>query len=502
MKQVKCASLQVVDSISTTVEATFTKGLPSFSIVGLANNSIQESKDRVKSALLVNDFKFPPLKITINLSPSDISKSGTQFDLSIALLIALYDQNVKLDDYYIFGELGLDGKLKHTSTLFAIVLSIAQQYPNSNILVPKESVEFLKVIPNINLYAVNTLIEAIDFFVSTNKEEYKIINSSFEYENISINDKEYFYSQNFPIDFNEVKGQQRAKQAALIAVCGNHNILFEGSPGCGKSMISKRMQYIMPPMSHHEILEKAKLNALEKATPNFEPVRNFRSPHHTGTKASIFGGGSTNAKIGEVALANNGLLFFDELPHFSKNTLEALREPLEDHQILISRVNTKTTYPTKFLFTAAMNPCPCGNLLSQSKECRCSDTEIQRYKNKLSDPFLDRIDLHVVMNEINSQDKSDLSSLDLHKKVLDTFTIQLQRGQTELNGKLDDTQIKKYCILDTQAHNVLDQAIEQYKLSFRSINKVLKVSRTIADINKKEKIDSVCILEALSFRKR
>ncbi len=502
MKIVKSATLNLLDAICVNVEATFTKGLPSFSIVGLANSSIQESKERVKSALLINEFKFPPLKITINLSPSDISKSGTQFDLPIALLIALYDQKVSLKGYFIFGELGLDGTLKHTSTLFALVLSIAQQYPDAKILIPKQSISTIQVIPNIEIYAIDTLMDAVDFFLTEEKENYKIENSSFDYPHLTINDTQYFYTKDFELDFNEIKGQQRAKKAALIAVCGNHNILFEGSPGCGKSMINKRMQYILPPMSHSEILEKAKLDALERNNPNFSPIRNFRSPHHTGTKASIFGGGSNNAKIGEIALANNGMLFFDELPHFSKNTLEALREPLEDHKILISRVNSKTTYHTKFLFSAAMNPCPCGNLLSQSKECRCSDLEIQRYKNKLSDPFLDRIDLHVVMNEIQSDDKADICSKQLHNIVLETFKTQLTRGQEQLNGKLNDQQISQYCMLEDNANAILQNAIHQYKLSFRSINKILKVARTIADIEKKEQIDSSSILEALSFRKR
>ncbi len=502
MKTVNCATLEILDAIPCSVEATFTKGLPSFSIVGLANNSIQESKDRVKSALLVNEFKFPPLKITINLSPSDISKSGTHFDLSIALQIALHDKKIDFEDFYIFGELGLDGTLKNSSGLFAMILSLAQQNKIKNILIPSCAKDIISVIPNINIYCVNNLIEAIEFFQSNNKEEYRVKNILFDFPYIQINNKKYYYDTNYELDFAEVKGQTIAKKAALIACTGDHNIIFEGNPGSGKSMITKRMQYIMPPMSLEEILEKAKLDSIENAQPKFTPQRVFRSPHHSSTRASVFGGGSHKAKIGEIALANNGLLFFDELPHFSKSILEALREPLEDHKILISRVNTKTTYHTKFMFVGAQNPCPCGNLLSKNKECRCSDLEIQRYKNRLSDPFLDRIDLYVVMNEVLAQDKATINSKEMQKMVIDAFSLQKQRGQTSLNGKLEDKDIKKYCILEPEAENILQKAISNFSLSFRAINKVLKVSRTIADLNNSKNIDKTALLEALSFRKR
>jgi magnesium chelatase family protein len=254
----------------------------------------------------------------------------------------------------------------------------------------------------------------------------------------------------------------------------------------------------MPPMSLEEILEKAKIDSLNAKEPDFKPIRAFISPHHSSSKASIIGG----SKIGEIALCNNGILFFDELPHFSKSIIESLREPLEDHSILVSRVNTKIKYPTKFLFISAMNPCPCGNLLSKTKECRCSDVEIRRYKNRLSDPFLDRIDLNIVMNEVSTTDKADIDSKNMHNIVLKTFIKQKSRGQKELNGKLNEEEIKRYCILDDEAQNILDMAIQNYALSFRAINKVLKVSRTIADIEEEELISKKHILEALNYRKR
>ena len=487
-----------VDAININIESTFTNGLPSFSIVGLGNNAIQESKERIKSSLLTNDFKFPPKRITINLSPSEIAKKGSHMDCAMALLIILNEKNINFDDFHVFGELGLDGTLKDTKSIFILILSLAKQGKIKNVLIPKDSVGKISKIPNINIYAVSNLKDALLFFQSDNKDNYKIKNEEFRSNSININNKKYYYDENYKFDFIDVKGQTIAKRAALISAAGNHNLLLQGSPGSGKSMISKRIKYIMPPMDLYEILEKAKLDSLQLKEPKFNALRTFISPHHSSTKASIIGG----TQIGEVALSNNGILFFDELPHFSKNIIEALREPLEDNSILVSRVNTKIKYDTKFLFIAAMNPCPCGNLLSLSKECRCNDSEILRYKNKLSDPFLDRIDLNVSMNEYTKNDLSTITSKELHSMVIDTFKIQKLRKQKDLNGKLNEYDIQKYCKLDEQSKLILNKAIEQFNLSYRSINKVLKVSRTIADLDKAINIRKEHILESLSYRKR
>lgn len=502
MKMIKSATLESIEAIPVDVEASFVKGLPAFSIVGLITTAISESRDRVKSALLTNDFKFPPKKITINLSPSNISKHGTHFDLPIALLISLYEEKLDFELFYIFGELGLDGTVKDSSSIFPLILSLSKQCENLNVVVPFNASEKIAMIPNINVYAVKNLNEAIDFFKFKRYEEKRVMNKKLNCETIRIHNYDYFYNTEYPLNFFDVKGQVIAKKAALISACGNHNVLFEGSPGCGKSMIVKRLQYIMPPMSIDEILEKAKLDCLEMKSPSFKPSCVFRNPHHSSTRSSIFGGGSRDSKIGEVALANNGILFFDELPYFGKDILEALREPLEDYSILISRVNTKINYQTKFLFASAMNPCPCGNLLSFSKTCRCNEVEIRRYKNRISEPLLDRIDMYVVMTENDMNAKSDVSSEEMHKIVLTVFQIQKNRGQSNFNGKLNDEEIKKFCRLDQASNDVLNQAIVNFCLSYRAINKILKLSRTIADIEESEMIQKRHLLQALNYRKR
>lgn len=292
MKIIKSATLETINAISIDVEATFTKGMPSFTIVGMISASISESKDRVKSALLTNDFKFPPLKITINLSPSEINKKGTHFDLAIALQIALYEER-KFDfgDTYFFGELALDGSIKDTYSIFPMVLSLVNQGLIKKVLVCEESGLKLSNIPNLEIYCVKNLSTAIEFIKSSEKDKFLFEKQEIKYKTLKLCEELYFYETNYKNDFLDVIGQDMPKYAALISAAGNHNIIFEGSPGCGKSMISKRLQYIMPPMSLEEILEKAKLQALDFKDIDFLPIRAFRSPHHSSTKSSIFGGG-------------------------------------------------------------------------------------------------------------------------------------------------------------------------------------------------------------------
>lgn len=501
MKKVYSGSFEGIHAKTVSVETSFTKGLPSFSIVGLGNASIQESKERIKSALAANDYTFPPMRVTINLSPSDLKKEGTHFDLCGALLIALQKQEVSFEGYYIFGELGLDGEVKETGSLFALILSLVQRKALQKAIVPTSALKKLSCIPNVEFYGVDSLSECIAFFQSD--EVHKPARAyEFSHPFVQMNGNRLYYLDSYAYDFTEVTGQENAKKAALICAAGMHNLLLEGSPGCGKSMIAKRLAYVLPPLHMDEILENAKLNALEGIEPDFTPLRPFRHPHHTSTPASIFGGGSQYSKIGEIGLAHGGVLFFDELPHFPKNILEALREPLEDRRIMISRVNSKIEYPTDIMFIAAMNPCPCGNLYHQSKSCRCTDLEIKRYKNRLSEPFLDRIDISVVMQPASSEDRPSLSSSQMHKKVFEALKMRASRQQDKPNGKLNDEDIKTYCSLTDDLQEIMRMAGEQFGLSFRAVNKTLKVARTIADLASSAEIRKEHLLEALSYRRR
>ena len=502
MKKVLCATYEGLDAKVVDVESTLTKGLPSFSIVGMASTAITESKERVKSALLSNDFSFPPKRITFSLAPSELSKSGSQFDLSMALLILLNTQEINLNDWFVFGELGLDGSVKENIQLYPLLLSLANQKLISKAIVPEESLSKLSKIPNIAFYGVKSLNEAVEILKQQDIAIPSIVKDELEYPHYEIKDENYYYVKEYEKNFIDVKGQEIAKRAALIAAVGFHNIIFEGSPGCGKSMIANRLRYILPPMTSEEVLDLAKLQVLDGKEPAFIPQRNMQSVHHTSTSASVFGGGSHKAKIGEVGLAHNGILFFDELPHFSKTVLESLREPMQDGKIRISRVNSKVEYPANFLFVGAMNPCPCGNLLDAHKECRCSELEISRYKNRLSEPFLDRIDLNVVMQNVGVGDRASISSKEMHKLVVESHIFAKRRGQNNFNAKLTDKEIECFCNMNDEAKLNLDMAISRFSLSFRSIKKVQKVSRSIADLDRSEIIEKKHILEALSFRRR
>ncbi len=497
MKKLNCGTQIANKAYKVEVESAFIRALPGFSIVGLANQSIQESKDRIKSALSSIGFSFPAQKITINLSPSDIKKEGGHFDLSIAILIALQKEKCNFSNFFVFGELGLDGSIKSTNGIFALILNLAKEIKNLKVLIPKSQSQLIASIPNIKAYGVNSLQEAINFFKDEEFAKTCLCENeqSFLKNSINIQDKQYFITTKYELDFKEVIGQSRAKRAALIAAAGMHNILLVGSPGCGKSMILKRLRYILPPISLGELLE---ITALKDEV-EFSALRPFRSPHHTSSRASVFGGGSNTMKPGEVALAHLGILFFDELPHFSKQILESLREPLEDKKVLISRVNTKIEYPTNFLFAAALNPCPCGYMLSIHHNCTCSELDIKRYKSKLSAPIMDRIDIKVKMDE-DKNSENEYCSKNMQKAVLKAFKMQKNRAQNSYNSNLSDKDIKNHCKLNAQCELILNKAMIRYGLSQRSTNKILKISRTIADLDESKEIQKSHILEAIGLR--
>lgn len=496
VKKLLCATRFGIGAKVIEIESIFQKGLPSFIITGLAGNSIQEAKQRVSGALSNSHFENPNFKVTINLSPSDIHKNGSHFDLPIALLVALYRVDIDLSNWFAFGELGLDSAIKDSSIIYPLLLEVAKQYPNSNVLLPKDGAKLYSNVPNLNIYFANNLKEAIEILKNPQNKSKKY---DFDFKFLEIDSKKYYYDDNFEFDFYDVNGQVLAKRAALISAVGMHNIIFEGSPGCGKSMIAKRMQYILPPVSFEEMCECVKISALNNKDASYSPARPFRNPHQSSSKASILGSIMQNeARPGEISLSHNGILFFDELPSFHKNILESLREPLENNELSISRVNLKFTYPSSILFIGAMNPCPCGNLYSFTKECRCKDSEIKSYRNRLSEPFLDRIDLFVKMEETKSDER--IHSRDLFSDVLRTFAMQKERGQTRLNGKLNDDEIDKFCILDDSAKDLLNNAINRFSLSHRGRVKVIKLSRSVADLDKSEIIKREHLLEALSFR--
>lgn len=501
MKYLHTATLVGLEARIVDVEATLTNGLPAFTIVGLPGVAIKESRERVKSALLTNEFAFPPKRITVNLSPSDLAKDGSHMDLAIALVIALGKTPEDQAGLFVFGELGLDGIVKESGAIFPILLSLKNQGLVRRAVVPLSALESCAMIPGIVLKGVASLSEAVDFF-SQPSLEFSDYETQLDAECLEIAGDSYYTKRTYPEDFSDVKGQELAKRACLIAAAGMHNLLMEGSPGSGKSMMAKRLRYILPPLSMREILQSTQYHVLNGEKAAFRALRSFRSPHHSASKPSLFGGGSDGARIGEVALADGGILFFDEFPHFSKSALEALREPLQDHRILISRVNSKVEYFTRFLFVAAQNPCPCGNLFSTQHACRCNELEIRRYKNRLSEPLLDRIDLYVQMQETGAEDRASVDSATLHRQVIAVFLRQKARGQRYPTGKLSENEIEEFCRLDAEAEALLRQAIGRFGLSHRGIANIKKVARTIADLEGVNLIGKKALLEALSFRRR
>jgi magnesium chelatase family protein len=409
-------------------------------------------------------------------------------------------KKITLQNAVFLGELGLDGALKHSNQIFPLALSLAKEGVAKTFVVPKESAAYVSKISSVTVYAAFDLREAFELSTSENPSVFQdpFVNDS---KYIEIDDVKYFYSELFELDFADVRGQNIAKKAAAIAAAGMHNILLEGSPGCGKSMIMKRLRYILPPSSTEEVLKFAMLDFIEGKEASFRPIRPFRSPHNNVTRSALLGGGSKEGQIGEVGLAAGGVLWLDELTHFDKSVLEGLREPLENYRILISRVNSKIEYDADFLFAGSMNPCPCGNLLSKTKECRCKESEIIKYKNRLSEPFLDRIDLFVQMEEYDKDAKADIDSKTIFEKVLKAFYMQKRRGQSVFNARLNEKELREI-EASNDALGVLEQGVVRFGLSERGKAKALKVARTIADMEESKVVEKSHILEALSYRKR
>ncbi|MBO6257298.1 YifB family Mg chelatase-like AAA ATPase [bacterium] len=485
------------------VETDVINSLPAMSVVGLPDAAVNEARDRVKSAIKNSGYTFPARKVVVNLAPADVKKNGTGFDLPIAVGILIEEEvltSEKVENYAFVGELALDGLIRPVTGVLPLVLGLKEQGV-TNIIVPKDNAKEAALIDGINVYGADCLGDVIAHFTEipltktvVNTKDYLIQKSNEEY----------------PFDFKDVKGQQKAKKALEIAAAGGHNVLMTGSPGSGKTMMAKCFPSILPPLELEEALELTKIYSVSGLLSADEPLvvkRPFRGVHHTASANGIIGGGS-NPKPGEITLAHRGVLFLDEMVEFPRQVLEVLRQPLEDGEIVISRALHSVKYPAKFILLGAMNPCPCGYLGDKEKQCTCSDFQISRYLSKLSGPLLDRIDLQIDVPRLtptellNAEPPKEDSAI-IRQRVIKARQIQLERYKNEnifTNSELTSRLIKKYCVLDEQSKEILKAAIIKYQLSGRRYDRILKLARTIADLDGSENITSIHLTHALQFR--
>ncbi len=498
--KVYSGALNGIDAYVVDVEVDVSQGLPAFDIVGLPSSSIKEAKDRVRTSIKNSEIDFPIRRITINLAPADTKKDGASFDLPIAVGILLATEELVVEDigdYFIIGELSLDGKIRHINGVLSLVHT-AQKLGYKHCIVPKDNAEEARLITGINIFALESLSELIQFFKEKNIKPLE--------PNTLFDEVEEVYNENF--DFANVKGQEMIKRAITIAAAGYHNIMLLGSPGSGKTMMARRIPTVMPSLTFEESIVVTKLYSVSNKLGDNKGLirtRPFRSPHHTMSQTSLAGGGRV-PKPGEISLAHKGILFLDEFPEFSKQTLEILRQPLEDKQITISRVNGTITYPSNFMLVASMNPCPCGYYGTGDK-CTCTEPEVHKYLNKISGPLLDRIDIQVEAKPINFEDlhssESTQSSKDIKDIVIRAIAIQKERYKDEdvmFNSELSVNQIEKYCKLGKQEKDILNATFTTLGLSARSYHKILKIARTIADIDGKEDINVMHLTEAIHYR--
>jgi len=493
-------SLLGVDAVPVEVEVDITPGLPYFATVGLPDNIVRESKDRVKAALQNSGYTFPADRITVNLAPANLKKEGSGFDLPIAvgILAALGIVNPqKAEGMLLTGELALDGRVKPVAGCLSMSI-LARDSGYRDVIVPAPNAPEAAVIDTVSVRPVDHLSEVVEFLNGRNELPIFKSNSEGIWNERTWEDA----------DFEEVKGQEHAKRGIEVAAAGNHNVLMIGPPGSGKTMLAQRIPGIMPLLSFEEAIETSKIFSVAGMLQNNPLVvrRQFRSPHHTISDAGLVGGGHI-PRPGEVSLAHNGVLFLDELPEFRRNVLDLLRQPLEDGQVTIARAAITLTYPARFMLVAAMNPCPCGYSGDPVKACTCSPVLVQRYRGRISGPILDRIDLHIEVpavkyEQLRSEGKAERSH-SIRDRVSRTRDIQLKRLAGEgiySNSQMKPRHIKKYCRLDAQGHNLLEQAVRQLGLSARAYHRILKVARTIADLEGQESIQPHYLLEAIQYR--
>lgn len=503
VNKVKTATVIGLDSYIVDVETDVINSLPAVAIVGLPDAAINEARARVRSAIKNSNFTFPSKKVVINLAPADLKKEGTNFDLPIAIGILIEEEiltSEQVKDYAFLGELSLDGSLRGVNGILPLVLGLKES-GIKNVIVPTINAKEAALVDGINIYGADCLCEVVNHFTENKLNLIQIdVKKYLEQDN----QEEYLY------DFKDVKGQRKAKKALEIAAAGGHNMLMTGSPGSGKTLMAKCFSSILPPLELSEAIELTKIYSISGLLSNDKPLltkRPFRVVHHTASPNGIIGGGS-NPKPGEITLAHRGVLFLDEMVEFPRNVLEVLRQPLEDSEIVISRAKHSIKYPAKFILLGAMNPCPCGFLGDKEKQCTCSEYQINRYLSKLSGPLLDRIDLQVEVPRLTSDEllnntTEEESSETIRKRVIKARNLQLKRYKNEnilTNSELTPKMIKKYCKIDKESENILKTAIIKYQLSGRRYDRVLKLARTIADLDESSDIKMQHLMQALQYR--
>lgn len=502
ISKIRSAALLGVEAFIVDVEVYVSNGLPSFNIVGLPDTAIQESRERVRSALKNVEYHFPMQRITVNLAPADVKKEGPALDLPIAIGVLIANGEMKaipFEDFIIIGELSLNGSIRPVNGVLSIAL-MAKKNGIKNLIVPLENAREAAIVDGIHIYPSSNLREVVQF-----------LNQELEIPSVYINKEELMKNiDNYSVDFSEVKGQHHAKRALEVAATGGHNVIMTGPPGSGKTMLAKRIPTILPTLTLEEAIEITRLYSISNLTDRKYPImtrRPFRSPHHTISDIGLIGGG-TIPKPGEISLAHNGVLFLDELPEFSRSALESLRQPLENGKVTISRALRSVTYLSRFMLVAAANPCPCGYFGDPVKQCTCTSYQIQKYRARISGPLLDRIDIQIEVprldyKELVNKDKKSDTSEEIRKRIEKARKIQLTRFKNRhifSNSQMNRKDIEKYCQLSKEGWNLLSQAMEKLKLSARAYDKILKLSRTIADLNFTDEIQTIHIAEAIQYR--